>query len=449
MVIGPPLVLLTTWLGGGSAAVGLVSSIMPFLTVLQVPSTRFIARWGYRRVMLAGWRGRTLVLLGIAVLPFFKGHWTSARLVGVLAFILFGWSFLRGMANAAWLPWIRALIPHNQRGRFFAGQHIYIQLMGLTVLFLAGVILGRNPTAVRFSVLYLISFSAATMSLRYLARVPSPDIPSGQKGHGSLKKALKGSLGHRNFRRYLYYSFCWTVANGAIGAFTVLFLKREAGFCYREILWLGAIASAGMIVALALAGHLLDRWGSLPIMKICLTGIALYLGVWFLFAQKMVMPHFFLLVVLYIFYGATSGTYWISAGRLTLMAVPGDFSIVALAVYTTGVGILGGTTPLLWGVILDRIPAGVITPFGYFFLAGLFMNVVALIVLQWVKEARAERTIYVAVNMLTLPLRSIQQLLAYVAPQGEDKGAKNVSQNVSPDAADTRARNRDNCSGLR
>ena len=440
VILGPPIVLITTWIGGGSEAVGIVTSIMPFLTIFQIPSTRYIERLGYRRVMLTGWTGRTIMLLGIVILPFLKDDWPASKLVALLIFCIFAWSFLRGLTNASWMPWIRSLVPREQRGRFFAGQHIFIRTTSLLILFLSGVILGKNPTAMRFSLIYAISFCSAMISIQFLARVPSVDIAHEEKVHIPVFKAIRNILKQVNYRRFLYFAFCWTFANKSFDAFSVLYLKTQANFLDRDILWLSAIGSGAMIFILIIAGRLLDRWGSRPIMHLCMGGTIVYLAIWFLLAQEVIGAFFVLMVVLYIIFGIMRATVWIGISRLTLFSVPRENSIMALAIYTTGIGLSAGTSPLLWGFILERVHGGIITPYGYFFLTSVILNILAIAFLRRVEEKKAEPTMYVALELLTQPMRSLVQLMSYF-PRSQHSRQDHT---IYSEAAETKARKSDN-----
>ena len=415
IIIKTPMVLLVAWLGGGSGAVGLVIAIMPFLTILQIPSTRWISKLGYRRTMLMGWAGRTMVLSGFVLIPLLADTFSTQTLVGAVVVIMFCWSLLRGMANAAWLPWLRALVPEEQRGRFLAGEHRYIQLMGLLIFFFSGLILGKDAGPLRFSLIFLISFCSAIVSLKFLSRIPHVKIPERDKTETSLLKSVRDALSLVNFRRFLMFCFSWTVANKGFEAFAVLFMKRHTPFTDRGILWLGAASSIGMICVLFFSGKLMDKWGSRPIVNLCLFGTFIYYFLWFLISENVIAESYPLLAAVYFFYGAIRATIWISMWRLTMMFVPRDYNLVALAIYTSGMGILAGATPLVWGVILDRLPADApLSPFGWFFLAGVVLNMVTFFMLQRVEEEKAEPTVNVALQIFLQPVQSFSSLMAYI-----------------------------------
>jgi MFS transporter len=414
IILGTPIVLFTTWLGGGSVAVGIVSSIMPFLTILQIPSTKIISHWGYRRIMLYGWVCRTLMLIGFIIIPIFKGTLSSNYLVAGVVFFLFSWSFIRGLANASWMPWMKTLIPEKSLGQYFARQNIYIRLMYLVVLFMSGVILGKNPTSFRFSFIFAFSFITAIISIRYLSRIPPVDIPEKEKEQKSLIQKVRKALENSNFRRFLSFAFFWTMANAGFEAFCVLFLKKEIGMSHRGILWLGASSITGRILILLIAGKFLDKWGSRPIMKICLSLSFLHLGGWFLLSRGNLPPYISLLILLYMLHGIVHSTLWIANTRLIILTVPQGSSIIAMAVYTSVIGVVGGTVPIIWGKLLSSLQNGFMEPFSYFFIFGILMNLASLLMLGRVKEKRAEKTSNVVLALLTMQLNTIAHIMAYI-----------------------------------
>lgn len=447
IILGTPIVLLTLWLGGGSRAVGIVSSVMPFLAILQIPSTRYITRLGYRRAMLAGWTSRTLMILGFVALPFFKDVWSANHLVLALVGILFTWSLLRGLANVSWFPWLRGLVPEQCRGRYFAAENIYVQLMSLIIFSLSGMIIGKEPNAIRFAIIYFVSFSAGMVSLYFLGRIPNVEIPPHEEAWGSILPAVKNVFRDKNFRRFLIFIIVWTLSSSGFDSFVVLFLKRESALPERMILWLGAISSGAMIAALLGAGKFLDRWGSKPVMKICISAILIYLCFWLMLAEGVFKPHLWLMICLFVYNGMVKATIWTATWRLLFMSVPHKNSLMSLAIFNTGVGIFGGATPLLWGFMIPKFPTDYFHPFGYYFMANMLLTLLAFVMLQKVKEKKAGRTRDVAIALLTLPMRSAMQLLSMLPLfQQEGKTQEEAVEEDPCEAASTKALKSDNCS---
>jgi len=448
IILGTPIVLLTLWLGGGSRAVGIVSSVMPFLAILQIPSTRYITRLGYRRAMLAGWTSRTMMILGFVALPFLKNIWSSNHLVLALVAILFTWSFLRGLANVSWFPWLRGLVPEQYRGRYFAWENIYVQLMSLIIFFLSGLIVGRSPTAFCFSIIYFISFAAGMASLFFLGRIPNVEIPPHEEAWGPILPAVRHVFRDKNYRRFLIFIFIWTLSNSGFDSFIVLFLRQESALSERMILWLGAISSGAMIAALLGAGKFLDRWGSKPVMKICLSAILIYLCFWMMLAEGVFKPHLWLLICLFIYNGMVKATIWIATWRLLFVTAPQRNSLMSLAMFNTGVGVFGGATPLFWGFMIPQFPTDYFHSFGYYFMANMVLTLLALMMLQKVREKKSAKTWDVALALLTLPMRSALNLLCMLSIfQNREKAQEDEAADGSNAAASTKALNSDNCSG--
>ena len=58
-----PLVLLARFVGADEGDIGILLSLTPFMLLLQLFGTNIAERWGYRRLMTAGWTVRSAMLL--------------------------------------------------------------------------------------------------------------------------------------------------------------------------------------------------------------------------------------------------------------------------------------------------------------------------------------------------------------------------------------------------
>src|SRR3954465_5669800 len=93
--IGTPMVLFAEQLGASPAQVGLAYSFVFVLTPVQIVSTALLPRFGFKALMLGGWRTRSLFLgvpaaLAIFVLAWGERSWMVQALVGsVFCFCVF------------------------------------------------------------------------------------------------------------------------------------------------------------------------------------------------------------------------------------------------------------------------------------------------------------------------------------------------------------------------
>src|ERR1700693_2056508 len=69
ITLGAPMILYAKALGGSATTIGIVASLAPLMTVLQLPTAYFIPRFGYKGFVLFGWSVRAALLFILAILP--------------------------------------------------------------------------------------------------------------------------------------------------------------------------------------------------------------------------------------------------------------------------------------------------------------------------------------------------------------------------------------------
>jgi len=63
------MILYAKALGGSATTIGIVASLAPLMTILQLPTAYFIPRVGYKGFVLFGWSVRAVLLFILAFLP--------------------------------------------------------------------------------------------------------------------------------------------------------------------------------------------------------------------------------------------------------------------------------------------------------------------------------------------------------------------------------------------
>jgi len=141
-------------------------------------------------------------------------------------------------------------------------------------------------------------------------------------------------------------------------------------------------------------------------------------------------------------------TIWIATWRLLFVTAPQRNSLMSLAMFNTGVGVFGGATPLFWGFMIPQFPTDYFHSFGYYFMANMALTLLALMMLQKVREKKSAKTWDVALALLTLPMRSALNLLCMLSIiQNREKVQEDEATEGANAAASTKALNSDNCSG--
>src|SRR5690554_1630970 len=84
LVLGAPMILLVRHWGASTTYIGLLASLVPLLMVTQLYMAPRVEYIGYKRLMMAGWSGRTVCLMVAALLPFLSGFLSPKMLLALM-----------------------------------------------------------------------------------------------------------------------------------------------------------------------------------------------------------------------------------------------------------------------------------------------------------------------------------------------------------------------------
>ena len=115
--IGTPMVLFAEQLGATPFQVGLAYSFVFLLTPVQTISTTLLPRFGFKALMLGGWRIRSLFLAVPAVLAGIAQTGEQPWMARVLIWSIFFFCLFRSIGSASGLSWFYAILPEKLRGR--------------------------------------------------------------------------------------------------------------------------------------------------------------------------------------------------------------------------------------------------------------------------------------------------------------------------------------------
>jgi MFS family permease len=353
IILGAPVILFAKSLGASSLVLGIIASLTPLLTILQLVAARFLHRVGYRRFILAGWGTRTLFTLAVAVLPVWPSLAPGSRLY-VLVAALFGFNLLRGLASGAWLPWLTALIPEGGRGRFLSRDQAFMHAGCLVALIVSAWVMSGSVEAWEYTAVFSLGVVAAMASLWFIKRVPDVDSPE-ELRRSAVRVPWRAMLRFPPFARLLGFSLLYMFVAGGLGVFTIEFLVAHEKFSEGAVLVLSALAFVGALAGLAIAGPAIDRTGSKPWLRHTLALLGVVVTGWWAIAAG-VLPGWPVMVGALNFFGGVSGAvFGLASTRTVMSSVPrmGRNHFFALFTVVTSLG-LGGA-PVAWGAMLDTV----------------------------------------------------------------------------------------------
>ncbi len=403
IALGAPLVLAARHIGATEFHIGIMNALPVLLIALQLLATNLVDRLGYRRLMLMGWSARSFMLLLIAPLPMLTGIVPPWVLILGMIIPIMGFSAIRGFASGAWLPWLTAVLPPEQRGLYLGKEQRTMNVSGLATLLLCGFFLGGNPAGWKFSTMFVVAWAAGMMSVYFLRNTAdTPPTANENQPHRSLAQVWEAIVriwGHKAFRRTTSFVSLYTIALSSIPVFLVLFVKEELGYTDGQVLKMQAATTLGVLATAVYWGQLSDRSGSRPLLRLSDLGMLAILAYWLGAALGFYRPALIEIISAYGLWGVFSAAHAVAQTRLVLSCSPKDELIVGTAFFQVIVALFGGVAPIFFGGALEwlRHPAdggaglGRIA-FAIIFGIALILGLLSQILLSRVPESAALAT---------------------------------------------------------
>ncbi|NLD71100.1 MAG: MFS transporter, partial [Chloroflexi bacterium] len=260
------VVLYMLALGASATVIGLRASING-AAALAAPmiGAYLVARSGARkRWVLWGPGGVSrLALLAMAAVPLvFRG---PAAVWGFVALLS-----LQAFASAVGMPAHHSLlgdvVPLPIRGRFMGAGMMFNSIAAVLVLPVAGFLVARIGGLSGYQVLWLLAALAGLGATAMYWRIPEPPSEEGAATQGGplggLREAWGSLRGNRPFLLFCGINFLWTVGINISGPFFTVHMVEGLGFSADTIAYLATFTTLFNVVALRLAGGLVDRHGA-------------------------------------------------------------------------------------------------------------------------------------------------------------------------------------------
>ncbi len=363
IALGAPIILFAKSLGASATVLGIIGSLAPLLTILQIPAARHIQTYGYKSFLLAGWGVRTIFIYCMAALPLLS-FLDNATRVALLLLLLFLFNLLRGFSSGAWLPWITELIPERRRAAYLSADGILLHVGGFCSLLFAGIYLGRDATPLEFSVVIAFGATAATASLFCIHGIP--EVAAREVSRRSAQEVpWKAIIFYPPFFRLTVFNLIFAIIAGSLGVFTISYLRVMAGFGDGLILALSSTGYLSAIVTYPIVRRVLELSDSRRILRFALVLMALLLALWTATAGGLWAPTPLLIIGINAAWGFASAHFNLANARLMMATMPEMGRTHFYAFFSVILSLGFGLSPILWGLVIDSL-SSVAVPIGLF-----------------------------------------------------------------------------------
>jgi MFS family permease len=353
ITLGAPMVLYAKALGGSATTIGIVASLAPLMTVLQLPTAYFIPRVGYKGFVLFGWSVRAVLLFILALLPLLI-FLPAAVQTQLMLVCLFLFNVVRGISTGAWLPWLTALVPANARGAFLRSDQFHMQCGGMLAIAIATLVLWSGGEPWQFSLLFVISGLAGMLSLHFVRKIPDIEIGEQAKSSGQPIPWLQ-ILKYPPFAKLLIFNVVYNWVVGGLAAFVIAFLEGRAGYTAGQVLAVSLAASVGALTTVPFFGLILERTGSKPLLSLAMSLYLVGILFWVLITSGTVPAHYLLIGFNYLILGVAGGLFSIANTRIAMDTMPTMGRNHFFSLFTVFASLSLGLAPIFWGVFLDTL----------------------------------------------------------------------------------------------
>lgn len=350
---GSVFVLFLSSLGLNKTQTGFLLSIIPYFGLIALFAAPFVARHGLKRSYLTFWGLRQVATFAMLLTPWISMQFGFQAMFIYIAVVMIWFSLCRSLGETAGMPWRQEYIPNNIRGKYSAKDSMITTVAGFGAVLVSGFVVGRAAGINGYLLLFLIGGSFGLLGVWFYSHIPGGAPVAKGDAEPSIWAGMFESLKDRNFLRFLFGIAFIILATGPLNAFLPLFMEEEVGIDAGNVILLQLGVLFGSLVSSYLWGWSSDRYGSKPAMMFSVFWRIL-LPVIYMFTPRGValsLPYamFAAMIQGIIDVGWTIG----SARLLYVGVVPTAKKSEYMALHYAWIGVIGGTSQLLGGRLLD------------------------------------------------------------------------------------------------
>lgn len=264
------------------AQVGLAIGLLVLTIPFQLVSTKFVSRWGCRKILLFGFGLRFLLIPllllvpGVLAMNVAMGEWLfyaivfTVHLTHVCTF------------GVAWQPLVRSVTVPQERGAFFGKMRFMFHGYNFLFFGFIGVIIGKSISDADFFIIVLLLMAYCAFAFFMLFRIHEPTLGITNRVQAigiftSLKVLLKNPV----YRALISINILRLPSSLPM---FVVYLTLVIGLPASQIALIVALRAIGMMVGFIVWGWVIQTYGFAKAIQWSLTLLSATGGLWFLFA---------------------------------------------------------------------------------------------------------------------------------------------------------------------
>ena len=390
---GSVFILFLSQLGLSKTQMGFVLSLMPYCGLIALFVAPAVARYGYKRTYILFFGLRAVVTAFLLLTPWVAAQFGAALTFWYVAGIVSLFAILRAIGVTGNFPWIQEYVPNNVRGKYTATNNVFTTLVGFMAVSAGGFVLAHTQELTGFMLLIATGVVFGIVSVWLAGFIPGgapiPPEEAAKQGHRDLSAAVRDG----QFLRYLAGSGLIVLATTPLGSFLPLFMGEQVGLTQSQVVLLQSGSLFGSLLSSYAWGWFADRYGSKPVIFSGLLQLAALPILWLLMPRFSPLSAAIALFIAFLQGMANMGWGIGSARLLYVNIVPPAKKADYMALYFAWVGVVGGTSQLIAGRLLDitgslseQFASFTLDPYLPIFLAAFLFPLLTIFIMRRIRE---------------------------------------------------------------
>ncbi len=256
-------------LGAGEALVGGQRALLFAVMLLQLPTLRYVGRVSKRNLLLAGQLFALAASLPLLAFSEFASLGPTGLGLAMLCFTLAGAGF--AVKTTVWFPLLHGYLEPEQTGRFFGILRTSWHFTLIPFLLGAQAWLDARPGD--FGPIFGFAVLCGIVRVILIARLPERSEQTGAPL--DLRAAFRFVWRREGWLAYFSGVTVSSACRSVFLVFGIVMMRRDLGFSEGDVLLASASVFAGGLASLYASGHLVDRFGPVPVFHFAAWGQAL------------------------------------------------------------------------------------------------------------------------------------------------------------------------------
>ncbi len=424
---GSVFILFLSELSISNTQIGFLLSLFPFMGLVALFIAPAVARFGYKRTYVTFWGLRKVITAFLILVPWVASQFGPEVTLLVITLITGGFGLCRAIAETGYYPWIQEFIPSSIRGKYSASNNVISSIASMLAVGVASYVLGLNLGLNRFILLFVVGVIFGFLSVWMFNHIPGGAPVKGKTARRGSYRDLLDAVRDRNLLLYLVGIAFITFGTGPLYSFLPIFMKDQIGLSESGVVSLATAALIGGLMSSHFLGWSADRFGSKPVM---ISGVIMKIVLpfgWLLMPRNTEASLFFALALA--FFQGVAGIAWaVGSGRLLFVSiVPSERKSEYMAVYYALAGIIGGTSQLLGGGLLDLFSdiSGqflffVVDPFTPLMIASVILPAVSVVIFNRVRaDSNVSVSEFAGMFVQGNPIFALERMVRYYHARDE------------------------------